>query len=171
MAPSPDQATATRGCCRSWNVSADGDRHHRRQVADHRDQAQPDVGHVDVAVLPCGEAVGAAHVLGEDAPRRRAPRHVNAHVALDRRADIVGLHGGCDSHRGAFVASPRVKTARDLSLAVEDVAALLDPPRDQHVAVDLEQVLAIEVGGANILGGLDWRGFSRYCHPCSQCSG
>jgi hypothetical protein len=29
-------------------------------------------------------------------------------------------------------------------LAVEDVAALLDTARDQHVAVDPEQILAVE---------------------------
>src|SRR5690349_22629899 len=40
--------------------ASDRHRHQRRQVADHRDQAEPEVGHVNVAVLAGGEAVRAA---------------------------------------------------------------------------------------------------------------
>ena len=150
--------------------AADGDRHQRRQVADHRDQAQPDVGHVHVAVLAGGQPVGAAHVLGEDAPRLGAAGDVHAHVALDRRAHVVGAHGGRDADRRRLVAAAGVEAAGDLALAVEDVAALLDPARDQHVAVDLEEILAVEVGLLDVLGGLDRRGFSGDCHPFQECT-
>ena len=101
---------------------------------------------MDVAVAPAARPVGPAHVLGEDPPRLGAAGDVDAHVALDRRADVVGPHRGRDAHRGPLVAAAGVEAAGDLALAVEDVAALLDPARDQHVAVDLEEVLAVEIG-------------------------
>ena len=40
--------------------------------------------------LPCASPSSLAHVLGEDPPRLGAARDVDAHVALDRRADVVG---------------------------------------------------------------------------------
>src|SRR4029078_6427622 len=69
-----------------------------------------------------------------------------------------------------LVAAAGVEAAGDLALAVEDVPALLDPARDQHVAVDLEQILAVEVSLLDILGRLDRRGFSGYCHPLWECT-
>src|SRR5262249_25720002 len=45
---------------------------------------------------------------------------------------------------GGLVAASRVEGARDLPLLVEDVAALLDPARDEQVAVDAKEVLAVE---------------------------
>ena len=102
------------------------------------------VGHVHVAVAPCVGPVLAAHVVREDPPRLDAARDVDAHVAMQRRADVLGLHRRRDADRRGLVAAPRVERAGDLALAIEDVAAFLDPARDQHVAVDLEQVLAVE---------------------------
>ena len=106
--------------------AADRDRQHRRQVADHRDQAEAVVGHVDVAVLALRRAVHAAHVLGEDPPGLDAAHDVDAHVAVQRRADVVGPHRRRDAHRGGLVPAPGVEAAGDLPLLVEDVAALLD---------------------------------------------
>ena len=51
-----------------------------------------------------------------------------------------------DADGGAFVSAARVERARDLPLLVEDVPALLDAARDEHVPVDGEQVLAVEPG-------------------------
>ena len=51
----------------------------------------------------------------------------------------------------ASLPRPGVEGAGDLALAVEDVAALLDAARDQHVAVDLEQVLAVEAPLPDVL--------------------
>ena len=124
--------------------AADGDGKHRRQVADHRDQPELRVGHVHVAVTAAGRAVLAAHVLREDPPGLDTARHVDAHVAVERRADVVRAHRGRDTDGGALVAAAGVERARDLPLLVEDVAALLDPARDQQVAVDAEQILAVE---------------------------
>ena len=78
--------------------AADRDREHRRQVADHRDQAEVRVRHVDVAVLAARGPAGAAHVLREDPPGLDAARHVDAHVAVERRADVVRSHGGRDGN-------------------------------------------------------------------------
>jgi hypothetical protein len=122
------------------------DRQHRRQVADHRDQPESRVGHVHVAVLALRRPVLPSHVLREDAPRLDAARHVHAHVAVQRRADVVRPHRRRDTDGRGLVPATRVERARDLPLLVEDVAALLDPARDQHVPVDAEQVLAIEAG-------------------------
>ena len=119
---------------------------HRRQVADHRDQPEVLVGHVDVAVAAARRAVGAAHVLREDPPRLDAARDVDAHVAVERRADVVRPHRRRDADGGGLVAAARVERAGDLALLVERVAALLDRARDEHVAVRAEQVLAVETG-------------------------
>jgi hypothetical protein len=40
--------------------------------------------------LPLRRAVAAAHVLREDPPRLDAAHDVDAHVAVQRRADVVG---------------------------------------------------------------------------------
>ncbi len=124
--------------------AAHRDREHRRQVADHRDQAQVRVRHVDVAVATLGRPVGATHVLGEDPPRLDTAGDVDAHVAVERRPDVVRPHRGRNTDRRGLVSAPGVERARDLPLLVEDVTALLDPARDHHVAVDPEQVLAVE---------------------------
>jgi hypothetical protein len=118
--------------------AAHRDRQHRRQVADHRQQAEVRIGHVHVSVLALGRAVGAAHVLREDPPGLDAARHVDAHVAVERCADVLRAHRRGDPDRSGLVAAARVERAGDLALLIEDVAALLDPARDQHVAVDGE---------------------------------
>ena len=133
------------------------------QVADHRVEPEPGVAHVDVPVAPLRRAVGAAHVLREDAPGLDAARDVDAHVALQRRADVVRAHRGRDADRRALVAAAGVERAGDLALLVEDVAALLDPARDQHVAVDAEEVLAVEAGLLHFLQRPDRLGFPD-CH-------
>ena len=135
--------------------AADGDRQHRGQVADHRDQPEVRVGHVDVAVPAVRRPVAAAHVLREDPPRLDAAHDVDAHVAVQRRADVVGAHRGRDADRRAFVAAAGVERARDLPLPVEDVPALLDAARDQHVPVDAEEVLAVEAGVPDLAQGAD----------------
>ena len=106
--------------------AAGGDREHRGQVADHRDHPELRVGHVDVAVATVRRAVLAAHVLREDPPRLDAAHDVDAHVAVQRRPDVLRPHRGRDADRGGLVAAPGVERAGNLALAVEDVAALLD---------------------------------------------
>ena len=61
------------------------------------------------------------------------PRDVDAHVAVQRRPDVLAAHRGGDADGGRFVAAARVEGAGNLSLLVEDVPALLDPAREQHV--------------------------------------
>ena len=149
---------------------ADGDREHRRQMADHRVQPEARVADVDVPVATLRRPVGATHVLREDAPRLDAARDVHAHVALQRAADVVGAHRGRDADGRGLVAATRVERAGDLPLLVEDVPALLDPPRRQHVPVDAEQVLAIETDVVHFLKRADGLRFP-YCHgfPSGRC--
>ena len=93
---------------------------------------------------------------------------VDAHVAVERRADVVGPHRRRDADRGALVAAAGVERAGDLALLVEDVAALLDPARDQHVAVDAEQVLAVEARLPDLAQRADRLGFAySHAHPWS----
>src|SRR5919197_3698860 len=139
--------------------AADGNRKHRREVADHRDQAEIGVGHVDVPVLTLGRTVRAAHVLGEDPPRLDTADDVDAHVPMERRTDVVRPHRGRDADRRGLVPAPCVERAGDLPLAVEDVAALLDPAREDHVAVDAEQVLAVEARLPHLFERADGLGF------------
>ena len=146
---------------------AHGDRKHRRQVRDHRNQAELRVGHVHVAVASLRRPVRLAHVLREDPPRLDAARNVHAHVAVEGRADVVGSHRGGDADGGGFVPSPRVERPGNLPLPVEDVAALLDPARHDHVAVDLEQVFAVESRFAHLLQGADWLRSLGDCHEAS----
>jgi hypothetical protein len=144
--------------------AADRNRQHRRQVADHREQAEVRVRHVHVAVPPARRPVLASHVLGEDPPRLDAARDVDPHVAVQRRADVVPAHRGRDSDRRRLVPAAGVERAGDLALLVEDVAALLDAARDQHVAVDRQQVLAVETCFADLVQGADRLGFARDRH-------
>ena len=137
-APSPNQPTATRCSSRIRNASAQptATGKYRREVADHRDH--PDsLSRRYGCCRPCrGGAVCTAHVVERSAPGLEAAHDVHAQVAVERGADIVGLHRRCDPDRRGFVAASRVEPAGDLALLVEDVPALLEPPGDQHVAVD-----------------------------------
>jgi hypothetical protein len=133
-------------------------------VADHRDEAEPVVGHVDVAILALGWAVDSAHVVRKHAPRLDAPDDVNAHVAVKGRPDVVRPHRGRDPDCGRLVAAPRVEAAGELSLLVEDVSALLHASREEEVAVDPEQVLAREARFPDLVERADGLGFSGYCH-------
>src|SRR5437588_587516 len=162
--PEPADGDAALAADAERERAAGRDREHRGQVADHRDQAEPRVGHVDVPVPPFRGAVDAAHVLREDAPRLDTAGDVDAHVAVERRADVVGPHCGGDANGGGFVAAAGVERARDLALAIKDVAALLDAARDEHVAVDAEQVLAVEPRLAHLADGADGLRFSRNRH-------
>jgi hypothetical protein len=129
-------------------------------VAHHRDQAEALVGHVHVAVAPVCRPVLASHVLREDPPRLDAARDVHAHVAVQRRADVFIAHRRRDADRRRLVAAAGVERAGDLPLPVEDVAALLHATRGQHVAVDPEQVLAIEAPLLHVLKRAAWLGYA-----------
>jgi hypothetical protein len=128
-------------------------------MADHGDQPELGVGHVDVSVATPGRSVLAAHVLREDPPGLNSPGDVDAHVAVEGCADVLRAHRRRDADGRGLVPAPRVERARDLSLLVEDVAALLDPARDHHVPVDPEQVLAIESRFADLVQRADGLGF------------
>ena len=115
---------------------------------------------------PCGRSrlalrrpVGPSHVLGEDSPRLDAAHDVDAHVAVERRADVVGAHRGRDADGARLVSPSRVERAGDLALAVEDAAALLDPAGHQHVRVDAEEILAVESCLSNLFQRADRLGF------------
>ena len=73
-----------------------------------------------------------------------------------------------DADGGGLVAAARVERARDLALPVEDVPALLDAARDQHVAVDAEEVLAVEACLADLLQRADGLGFPGDRHGASH---
>jgi hypothetical protein len=133
-------------------------------VADHRDQPELGVGHVDVSVPAVRRAVRAAHVLRKDPPWLHAAHDVDAHVPMQRRPDVLRAHRGRDADRGCLVAAARVERAGDLSLAIEDVAALLDPAGDEHVAVDAEQILAVESRLAHLVERPHRPRFSRDRH-------
>ena len=136
---------------------------HRRKVAHHRVQAQLGHGHVHVSVAAARRAVLAAHVLSEDPPGLDAARDVDAHVAMQRRADVVRAHGRAHADCGALVPASRVEGAGDLALLVEDVTALFDRARDQHVPVHREEVLAVEAGLLHLLERAERLGFTN-CH-------
>ena len=141
-------------------------------MADHRMEPEPGIADVDVAVAPVGGAVGASHVLREDAPRLDAAGDVDAHVALQRAADVVRAHRAPDSDGRRLVAAARVERAGDLALLVEDVPTLLDPARGQHAAIHAEQVLAVEAYLVHFLKRADRLCLS-YCHwhPLGPWSG
>ena len=145
-APSPNQPTATRGSSADaeGERAADDDRKHRRQVADDRDLPAVEVAEVDVPVPTAGGPVDAAEVVGEDPPRLGAAVDVDADVAVQRRADVLGRHRGGHADRGGLVAAPGVERAGDLPLLVERVPGLLQSPRDEHGAVETNQRVARE---------------------------
>src|SRR5260221_235391 len=69
-----------------------------------------------------------------------------------------------------LVAAPGVEGARDLPLLVEDVPALLDAARRQEVAVDREQILAVEPRILDFFERADRLRFPGYRHTHSQSS-
>ena len=150
--------------------AADRDRQHRRQVADHRDRPEAQVGHVHVSVTPARRPILAAHVVREDPPRFHPARDLDAQVAVQHRRDVVGPHRHRHPDRRALVPASGVERARDLALPVKDVAALLDPTRDQHVAVDRQQVLAIETRLSDLGQGADRLRFTRDRHRAETLS-
>jgi hypothetical protein len=119
-------------------------RHHRRQVADHGDQVLLDQRHVDVSVAPARGPVLPGHVLRQDAPGLDTARDVHAHVTVQRSAGILGAHRRRHPDRGRLVAPPGIEGAGNLALLVEDVAALFDPARYQHVAIHSEEICPIQ---------------------------
>jgi hypothetical protein len=85
---------------------------------------------------------------------------VHAHVAVERRTDVVTSHCRRYADGCRLVAATGVERARDLSLLVEDVPSLLDPPRDQHVPIHPEHVLAVKTGFADLGERADRLGFA-----------
>jgi hypothetical protein len=119
---------------------------------------------VHVAVLALRRTVHAAHVLREDPPRLHAARDVDAHVAMEGRPDVVWAHRGRDADGRGLVPAPGVERAGDLALAVEDVAALFDPARDQHAPVGAKEILAVETRFLDLTQRADRLGFARDRH-------
>jgi hypothetical protein len=113
-------------------------------VAHHGDETEPGVGHVHVPVLSLRRPVNPAHELREDSPGLHAADHVDAHVAVERRPDVVRTHRGGDGDGGGFVSAPGVEASGDLPLLVENVAAFLDAAGRDECPEDAEQVLAVE---------------------------
>ncbi len=118
------------------------------------------VGEVEVGVAPARVAVDAPEVVGEDPPGLDAAYDVDAHVAVQRRSDVVQLHCHGDGDRGGLVSATRVEAAGDLPLLVEDVAALLDAARDEQVAEDGEQTFAVETGFPDLVERADRLGLT-----------
>ena len=162
-----DARRAPRSRIRNASAHADRHREHRRQMADHRDQTQAwQVRHVDVAVPALRRSVGSRPmILREDPPRLDAARDVDAHVAVRaacrRRPAPIAV---ATPTAARLVPAARVEGAGDLALLVEDVAALLDPARDQHVAVDGEEVVAVETRLPHLGQRPDRSGFARDRH-------
>src|SRR5215208_3783968 len=153
--------------------AARGDGEHRGQVADHCDQPEAGVGHVHVPVPALRRPVAAPHVLREDPPRLDPASDVDAHVAVQGRADVVLPHRGRDSDRGGLVAAAGVEGAGDLPLAVQDVPALFDAARHEHVPEDAEEILAVEPRLTNLLQRADRLRSRRYRQvltPASESS-
>jgi len=78
---------------------------------------------------------------------------------MQRCADVVGAHRSGHPHGGALVPAAGVERAGDLALAIEDVAALLDPAAHDHVPVDAEEILAEEARLANLFQRANRLGF------------
>ena len=103
-----------------------------------------EVVRAEVRVAPAGGAAVAAHELAEDRRRRDAAHEVDAEVAVKRRGDVVVAHRPRDADGGRLVAAPGVVAPGQLPGLEEQVPALLDEPRGEHVAVEADEVLAVE---------------------------
>jgi hypothetical protein len=95
---------------------------------------------------------------------------VDSHVAVERRADVVRAHRGADADGCGLVPASRVERPGDLPLLVEDVPPLLDPAGDEHLAVDREQVLAVEACLLHLLERAQRLGFA-YGHAAHSNEG
>src|SRR5207249_2502467 len=81
---------------------------------------------------------------------------------------VLCAHRGCDADRRGLVTAASVERSWDLALTVEDVPALLDAARHEHVAVDAEEILAVEARVSDLAQRGDRFCFSRNRHGCSR---
>ena len=58
---------------------------------------------MEVGLAPARVAVDAPEVVGEDPPGLDAAYDMDAHVAVQRRSDVMQLHCHCDTDRGRLV--------------------------------------------------------------------
>ena len=143
VAPSPKNATATRGSSRSLNARPAPDER-REPAAD--DGVRAEVAALDVVeVHRAAVAVRAAlHLpveLRHQRVRVRAARERVAVGAVRRAEDVAVLHRGADADLGGLLADRDVQEAGQLAGAEALLDLLLEPPDQQHLAQEVAELV------------------------------
>src|SRR5213083_1449699 len=99
-APSPNQPTATRRSSRIRKASAQPTATGSIAGRWLTIASRPSFESAMWTLPSLRRAVPAPHVLREDPPGLDTPGHVDAHVAVERRTDVLRAHGGRDSDAG-----------------------------------------------------------------------
>ena len=146
------------------------DQHHVGQHRDHPDAAELSVTEVDVAVAAGGDAVGAAHVLGEDPLRFDAPDQMGGEVTVQDAEPVLRGHRERGARGHCLLAVAVVERAGHLALAVQAHRALLDAAHLQHRPQQFDPVLPCEVLGLRYRGvglrGGRYHGLGRHLCSC-----
>ncbi len=125
------------------------DRHHVAQVGDLADEPPGDVTHVDVELAAPRQAVTLGHVLPQHFDGRGPVHQHGAEVADQRREDVAPrpVEGERGAHRVRLLAERAEQPAVQLGLTVQRDEALLERPRERHVVVKREQLIARQAAG------------------------
>ena len=143
VAPSPKNATATRGSSRSLKASAGAD-DRRQAAADDGVRAQVaalDVVEVHRAAVAVRAALELPVQLGHERVRVRAARERVPVRAMGRGEDVAVVHRLADADRDRLLADRDVQEPGQLAGPEPLLDLLLEPPDQQHLAQEVAQPL------------------------------
>jgi hypothetical protein len=124
-------------------------RHYGNEIAEHRDGrdhvALFDVAEVRGAVAAFGGRIGLGHVLHHGVAGAKPAHQQRALIADHGREPIVFVERVGRGARAGFLAESEINSAHDLALLVEIFERDLHLAVEQHVAVDLDRLLLVQI--------------------------
>ena len=164
VAPSPKNATATRGSSRSLNARPAPVTAGRPPPIDgvRAEVAALDVVEVHRAAVAVRAALDLPVELGHERVRVRAARQRVPVGAVGRGEDVAVLHRLADADRDRLLADRDVQEARQLARAEPLLHLLLEAPDEEHLAQEVAQRLVVQ--GAFLLDLGQSSGSVRFDH-------
>ena len=141
VAPSPKNATATRGSSRSLNARPGADER-RQPAADDGVRAEVaalDVVEVHRAAVAVRAALDLPVELRHQRVRVRAARERVPVGAMGRAEDVAVLHRGADADLGRLLPDRDVEEPGQLAGAKPLLDLLLEPPDQEHLAQEVPE--------------------------------
>ena len=107
-------------------------------MTDEPDDAALEITDMDVAVLALRRATAFSQVLRDHLTGRDAAHQKRAHVAVERRDDVVAFEHGGVSDRDRFHAVARIDATDDPSLPIQGRDPVLKRPGQTQVVIHLQ---------------------------------